>query len=186
MTCRVASGDDDTLRLLVVSDRSGGVASQGDVAGIALLLFALLLAHSLGVGLLLGCLALLLCQDAVEGHTLLLGFLLCLFEFGLALLGFFLLLFVGLLFLVGFLLGSTLCLGGGEAFVGFLQEVGVVVERFHCQLTVSVDGALGVDVVAQRAAVIEFGTAAPRIIGRVGGVGRNPVECRYLVDGQFV
>ena len=82
-----------------------------------LLLVVLLLTHSLGIAL-LG--HLLLSKDGIDRHSFLLGFFL----------GTLLSFLLGvrfLLFGIGLLLRCTLCLGCGEALVGFLQEIGVVV-----------------------------------------------------------
>ena len=183
----VAGGDDDALRLLVVGHGDGGVGLQLYVLGKAfLLLVALLLALALGVALPLGRLGLLAGQDAVDGHALLLGLLLGLLAGLFLFLLFLLLSFLFLLLVVGLLLRCTLGLGGCEALVGFLQECGVVVEGLHGQLAVHVDGALRGDGVAQCAAVFLFGAALPGVGAVVRGVGRNPVEGGYLVDGDAV
>ena len=136
--------------------------------------------HALGIGLLPAG------QNGVEGDARLLALLPGLLQgFGLGLLLFAFGLIVAFL-LLHLLVGLASGIGGREAFVGLLQEAGVVVEGFQSQTAIEVDGALGIDVVAQRAAALQFGSAFPRVVGRIGGIGRHPVEDgdainRYLV-----
>ena len=73
----------------------------------------------------------------------------------------FALFFVGFALCFDFLVGFAAGVGGGEFFVGFLEELGVVVEGLHGELAVEVDAAVGIDGVAHAAAVLELGSALP-------------------------
>ena len=179
----VLSGDAYALALLSVFDDDSGVCVEHHLAGESLELLVLLSAFSFGVGLRSGV-----------------GVVQCLQCRGVSCCGFLLSLCASLgrgffLFLLGFLL-LLLCLvlllrlaldgGGGEALVGILQELGVVVQSLEVQSSVDVHGALGVDAVAECASVVEFGSSFPAVLRLVAAVGLNPVGQRQFFERNFV
>ena len=62
----------------------------------------------------------------------------------------------------------------------------MVVERLEVQRAVDVQVAAAVDGVTQRGAVVEFRSAYPRIVARIGGITVEPVEDREFVQWQLV
>ena len=62
----------------------------------------------------------------------------------------------------------------------------MIVERFEIERAVDIQVAAAVDGVAQRGAILQFCTALPRVIGRIGGITVYPVKDGQLVQWQLI
>ena len=157
----------------------GRVGNECHFASIALELLFLLCATASGIGLCLCFRRVVQSQQGcgVSCRSFSLGFGTCLggglFFFFLG----FLLFLLGLVFLLAFALDG----GGSESFVGIGQELGMVVQCLEVNAPVDVQGTLGVDGIAQGAAVFQLGTTLPGVLCLIGAVGLQPV-----CQGQFL
>ena len=180
----VACGDTDALGLLSVSNDEVGIREERYLLDEALVLRLLLRADASSIALLGG--QFLPCQDAIYRFTGLHRFLLCLLA---GILLFLLRILLGLVLpflLLSLLVGSSTCIGGREALVGFLEEGTVVVELLQIEAAIDVHGALRVDGVAERRTASPLCSTLPRVVGIVGDIGRSPVKNRYLLEGHLV
>ena len=149
-----------TLRLLVVLHDKRGVRGQSQFRLIGVLVLG---QYLLLLGIVLGILFILTILTSITSLTSLTSI-------------------IGFTVLAVFLLVWSLF----EAFVYFLQEGAVVIERLHVQRAIDGQVAVVLDGVTQRGAIVKCRTTYPRVAGIVVGIGIQPVKDGQFVEGQLV